>query len=147
MVKSLRRRLAGPFSFHKLLQALDQHGRFRSQEEWAKAAGLHPGTVSRALQREDFLSLYRNALLRRATTRLPAVLDAAIDVASRPEHTSHADRRMLLEMTGLYTPKSKQEVSGSMQLDFASLVQGIHAEPPIDTTARELPPGDDEGVE
>ncbi len=128
---------------HKILQALDEHGPFVTQAEWARYAGVHAVTLSYALSRKSFLDLYHALMLRRFRMGALSVVNAAIEVASRPEHTSATDRWRLLETIGLYTPKTRAEVSGSMQVDFASLVQGIHAEPPIDTTARELPPGED----
>jgi len=39
--------------------------------------------------------------------RIPDVLDAMAEVASTPDYKGNADRKLLLEMTGRYTPSSK----------------------------------------
>jgi hypothetical protein len=39
--------------------------------------------------------------------RIPDVLDAMTEVASTPDYKGNADRKLLLEMTGRYTPSSK----------------------------------------
>lgn len=50
------------------------------------------------------------------------VLDALVDMAARPDYKSFNDRRLFLEMTGLYVPKSVQSVmEGKSGKDLSDL--------------------------
>ncbi len=101
--------------------------------EKCKIAGLTRDSYYRYIKRPSFLRKLNDAVLTVLRENSPEILDAAIQVAKRPDYKGHADRKMLLEMLNLYTPKS---INAQVTIDREYSIEEIDAR--IEELVREI---------
>lgn len=82
--------------------------------ELADRLGLSSPSTIRHWRRKDpeIETRFKERLTQRLLEYAPDVLMAMIAVASDPDSKGHQDRKLFLEMTGMYQPKTKTEVTG-----------------------------------
>lgn len=137
----------------KLLQALEEHpAGFATCRQWAAAAGIHPATLSTALRTGRFGEVLRATIVAQLAPRAPALLAASVETAINAGHHGFRDRQMLLEILGLYSPRSETVVSGQVDVYMPDLVRSLtnahgHGRDVVEGEHRELPaPGDGDGA-
>ncbi len=110
-----------------LLRALGNvEGQYETEVAWAAAAGVSQGTVSRALSRPGFVEHLQRWHLARLHGKAKAIVDRSVEEALAD---SFQDRRMLLEMIGIYKPRQRTEVTGAdggpVRLSLADIIRQI----------------------
>lgn len=83
----------------------------------ARRAGVSAATMNRHWRdNEELREEAKRLALQALEGGLAPVYKALLETASRPGREGFMDRRLLLEMTGQYTPRSQQQVSGGLEL-------------------------------
>lgn len=92
-------------------------------EKLANSIGVSADTIKKRRQKNPLIDERANkALLTGALLpQMDGVIDALMDSASDPSYKHHADRKLALEMAGLYTPKQAIDVR-------AGAIEGQEAE-------------------
>lgn len=82
--------------------------------ELADQLGLSSASTIRHWRRNDpeIETRFKVRLTQRLLEYSPDVLMAMVAVASEPDSKGHQDRKLFLEMTGMYQSKTKTEVTG-----------------------------------
>lgn len=96
----------------KLLEALANPENYgKSVTALCKAAGVTRTVYYDAMKKPGFVRYYNQVMLDLLKSKVGDVLRATLKYAIEcPQN--HQDRKMVCEMTGLYTPKQQQEISG-----------------------------------
>lgn len=80
--------------------------------ERARAAGISDRRFYQMMADPWFREREREAFYDLLRTRLGPIVQAAAETAAQPGRDGHFDRKMVLEMAGLYLPKQEQRLTG-----------------------------------
>ena len=96
----------------KLLEVLlNPKNRDKTIAEISAMAGIGERTYYRAMEKPEFVDYYNSIVLQIMKGKVGDVLKAVAKYATE-EPRCHQDRKMLLEMAGIYTEKKIQEITG-----------------------------------
>jgi len=127
----------------KLLTAFAEvQGRFDTDTDWAKAAGVSKAQLSKAKRKHGFQALLRDSCIGMVWGSAPAIVRQSIEQALGD---SFNDRKLLLDILGVYVPpKARQEAIPPAPIGFAVLLQQVQQQrgqdESIEAEVRELPP-------
>lgn len=107
----------------KLIAALADPNNFgKSVTAKCKAAGISRTVFYDSVKKPGFMELYNSMMMDMVRASVGDILAASIKYAAS-EKGAYQDRKMLLEMAGIYTPKQVQELQGAggepLQVTFA----------------------------
>jgi hypothetical protein len=88
----------------------------RTATELADAAGIHRATYYRLLRNPEF-SRKRNEVLLQAIRDVSPALKALVNTAAIEGKEGAADRRLLLEVAGIYRPRMTVEQTAARNVD------------------------------
>jgi len=96
----------------KLIEALcNPENRKLNVTELCKVVGISREAYYRMFRKPQFVEYYKRVQFEAVKQSAAKVLAATIEYAIN-EPKCHQDRKMILEMAGLYTEKVKQEITG-----------------------------------
>lgn len=96
----------------KLIEALcNPENRKLNVTELCKVVGISREAYYRMFRKPQFVEYYKRVQFEAVKQNAAKVLAASIEYAIN-DPKCHQDRKMILEMAGLYTEKVKQEITG-----------------------------------
>lgn len=96
----------------KLIEVLcDPEHRHKNITKICQVAGISREAYYRMFRKPQFVAYYHRVQFEVVKQAAAKVLAASIEYAIN-DSKCHQDRKMILEMAGLYTEKIKQEISG-----------------------------------
>lgn len=103
----------------------------KSIKKLANVLGVSADAIKRRRQKNPLINERANKALLAGSLlpRADKVIEALVGSASRADYHNHADRKLFLEMAGLYTPKQAIDVRGG-------LLEGQEAEQSDDALRR-----------
>ena len=78
--------------------------------EKCKIADISRDMFYRVMKKPGFIKYYNNLMIEVIKGKVGDIINATAKFAQLPKN--HQDRKLLLEMANIYTPKEKMEISG-----------------------------------